>query len=102
MEILFDWCSQSQVQSVIGMIKSIINIIRWVVPIGLIVMTGLDIAKKVINPEDKDGGKKIMTRAIAAILVFFIPLFIRLVLRLIDIGAGNSTNAVNSYSECWR
>ena len=100
--LVFNWCSQAGVQNVMKIIKTIINIIRWVVPIGLIIMTTLDIMKKVINPDDKDGGKKIMTRAIAAIIVFFVPLFIRLVLRMVDIGMGRNTNSVNSVSECWR
>ncbi len=98
----FVWCNQPGVQSVMKMIKTLVNIIRWVVPIGLVVMTTLDVAKHVINPDEKDGGKKIMTRAIAAVLVFFVPLFIRLVLRLVDIGAGKDSDTENSYSECWR
>ena len=98
----FVWCNQPGVQSVMKMIKTLVNIIRWVVPIGLIIMTTLDIMKKVINPDDKDGGKKIMTRAIAAVIVFFVPLFIHLVLRMVDIGTGRNTNSVNSVSECWR
>ena len=100
--LVFNWCSQAGVQNVMKIIKTLINIIRWVVPIGLIIMTTLDIMKKVINPDDKDGGKKIMTRAIAAVIVFFVPLFIRLVLRMVDIGMGRNTNSVNSVSECWR
>ena len=99
--LVFNWCSQAGVQNVMKIIKTLINIIRWVVPIGLIIMTTLDIMKKVINPDDKDGGKKIMTRAIAAVIVFFVPLFIRLVLRMVDIGMGRNTNSVNSVSECW-
>ena len=100
--LVFNWCSQAGVQNVMKIIKTLINIIRWVVPIGLIIMTTLDIMKKVINPDDKDGGKKIMTRAIAAVIVFFVPLFIRLVLRMVDIGMGRNANSVNSVSECWR
>ena len=102
MNILFEWCSQGGVQRVMGMIKTIINIIRWVVPIGLVVMTSLDVVKKVINPDDKDGQKKIMHRVIAAVVVFFIPLFIRFTLGLIDIGLGNDATSSASYSECWR
>ena len=100
--LAFNWCSQDGVQSVMRMVKTLVNVIRWVVPIGLVVMTTLDIAKHIINPDDKEGGKKIMTRAIAAVIVFFVPLFIRLVLRLVDIGAGKNSNSLNSYSECWR
>lgn len=101
MNILFDWCAQSGVRAVFGMIKTIVNIIRIVVPIGLVVMTTLDVIKKVINPDDKDGQKKILQRLIAAIVVFFIPLIISFVLRLIDIGAGKNTASSTSASSCW-
>ena len=67
---------------IIDMIYKVLDIIRIVVPIGLIVMTTLDITKKVINPEDKEGQKKILIRAIAALIVFLLPTIIRIVLRL--------------------
>ena len=54
MFLLFNWEGSSGVQAVLGMINNILKIIRWVVPIGLIIMTSLDVAKKVINPEDKE------------------------------------------------
>ena len=89
MIIEFDWLSQEGIQSAINMIFKLIDIIRIVVPIGLIVMTSLDISKKVINPEDKDGQKKIMTRAIAALIVFLIPNFIDLFKGIANIGDSN-------------
>ena len=72
-------------------------------PIGLIIMTSLDIAKKVLNPDEKEGQKKIMHRVIAGLIVFFVPLFIRVVLRIVDIGVGNG-NGSGAYSGavgCW-
>lgn len=102
MNILFDWCAQPGVQSVFGLIKTLLNIMRWVVPIGLIIMTSLDIFKKVLNPDDKDGQKKILTRIIAAVIVFCVPILVRLVLNLIDIGLNNNTASSTSASACWR
>ena len=67
------WCSETGVQNTFHLIKSILEVLRIAVPIGLMVMTTLDIMKKVINPNEKDGQKKMMTRAIAALIVFFIP-----------------------------
>lgn len=96
MQILFDLKNSCGVRQVLWIIKELINIIRIVVPIGLVVLTGLDITKKVINPNDKEGGKKIMNRVIAAIVVFFVPLLIRIVLLVVDIGLGNSGGTSNS------
>ena len=103
--IEWDWCSQPGVQGVFNIIKAILNVVRLVVPIGLIAVTTLDIAKKVINPEDKEGQKKIMTRLIAAVIVFFIPLFIQFTFRVIDWGTGRDgsyENAKSGLSQCWK
>ena len=96
MYFLFDWCAQEGVQEIFSFIKSALTIIRIVVPLGLILLTTVDIFKNVINPESKDGQAKILRRVVAAVLVFFVPLFVRFVLKLVDIGGGNT-----NLSSCW-
>lgn len=103
--ISWDWCAQTEVQGVFHLVKEILNIVRIVVPIGLIVMTTLDVVNKVINPDDKDGQKKIMIRAIAALIVFLIPTFIRITFKVIDWGMGKDgsyNNAESGLSRCWK
>ena len=98
------WCNEEGVRNAFGLIRSALEIIRIVVPIALIAMTVLDITKKVINPDEKDGQKKIMTRAIAAIVVFLIPTILGIVFRLIDVGKGTSgtyNEAKGGLSACW-
>ena len=97
--IVFSWLERPEVQGVISMIFKILDILRIVVPIGLIVMTTLDVMKKVINPEDKDGQKKIMIRAIAALIVFLIPTFIRIVFKIMDVDIDNLSIEGNSKIE---
>ena len=99
--ISWKWCAQDGVQGVLHLIRSLIGIIRIVVPIGLIVMTTLDIAKKVINPEDKDGQKKIMHRVIAAVIVFLVPTFITLTFKIIDRISNVSGDAESILYNCW-
>ena len=104
--ILFDWnwCSQAGVQEVFNIIRGVLNVLRIVVPILLIVMTTMDVIKKVINPEDKEGQKKIMNRALAALIVFLIPSFIKITFRVIDWGLGYSgsyNEAESGLSACW-
>ena len=89
MLIDFDWFAQPEIQNIINVIYKLLGLIRIIVPIGLIVMTSLDITKKVINPEEKDGQKKIMIRLIAAIIVFFVPVMVRLIFKLADINIDN-------------
>ncbi len=102
--VSWSWCSgENSIQPVLHMIRILLDVIRIVVPIGLIVMTSFDIAKKVINPDDKDGQKKIMIRAIAALIVFLLPTIINLSLKVIDWGTGNDVTSDNgSLSACWR
>ena len=102
--LLFSWSWCESLQPVLHLIKEILNIVRIVVPIALIAMTTIDITKNVINPDDKDGQKKIMTRAIAALVVFLVPTIIRLSFVLIDWGRGTSgtyDDNESALSSCW-
>ena len=90
------------IKPIFDMAKTILNILRIVVPIILIAMTTLDITKKVINPEDKEGQKKIMTRAIAALIVFLVPTIVNLTFRVIDLGTGRDVKTDAGLSACWR
>ena len=101
MIIEFNCFSHEGVQDTLSIVYSIINIIRYVIPIILIVITTLDISKKIINPEDKEGQQKILIRTIAAIIIFFIPTFINLFLNFAGITIPNintnpTTNTKNN------
>ena len=96
MNILFDWINSPGVQKVIELMKLGMNVIRWVVPIGLIIMTSWDLFTKVLDPDNKDAQKKIMNRAIAAVIVFFVPTIVNLIMRLVDIGKGGSSIGSNN------
>ena len=98
MIIDFNWFETQEVQNVLNTVMTILGIIRIVVPIALIAMTTIDITKNVINPDDKDGQKKIMIRAIAALLVFLSPIIINLVLNFIGIDT-SKLGGINSNFE---
>ena len=91
--VLFDLIHSNGVQQVLNLVNKLILIIRWVVPIGLIIMTSIDIFNKIINPDDKDGQRRIMNRFIAAVIVFFLPTIINIIMKLVEIGTdGKVTN----------
>ena len=100
--LVFEWCAQSNVKTIFGLVGKALSIIHIIVPLGLIVMLGFDIARKVINPEEKEAQKKILHRIIAALVVFAAPLLVRFVLYLADIGLGNDSASQSSLSECLR
>ena len=64
MLVLFDLCGNENIIHIFAIIKEFLKIIRYVVPIGLVILTTVDIFKKTINPDDKDGQRKIITRII--------------------------------------
>ncbi|MBP5684204.1 MAG: hypothetical protein J6X02_02985 [Bacilli bacterium] len=98
----YEWCYPgSGIVKAMSFIKSILNIIRWVVPIGLILFTTYEVIKKVINPDEKDPMKHIVNRIIAAVVVFFVPVFVRFALKIIDIGAGNDNASKMGLGKCW-
>ena len=78
------WCDQEGVITVFKVIKTVINVIRIAVPIGIIIWTVIELLKNVINPDDKDSKKKIFNRIVAAIIVFLIPTIIDLSLKLLN------------------
>lgn len=81
--LFLEICEESNFLSVILYIKNIINIIKIVVPIILILMCTIDLAKKVFNDEEKST-KAIVSRFIAAVTIFFLPSILNLVLELAD------------------
>ena len=106
-DILFEWnwCADSGVKSVFNVIGTFIDVLRYSVPIILIVMTTLDVTKHVINPEEKDGQQKILYRLIAAVLVFFVPVFVKMAFKVIDWGLNEEdtyADVQSGFDECWR
>ena len=100
--MLFNWCNESGVISVFKLIKTLLNLVRFLVPIGLILWTMIELFKNVINPDDKDSRKKIVNRAIAAVVVFLIPSMVNLVMNIVDVAFGAGTGYDYNVSECWR
>ena len=93
-------CLNPTVLRIIYLLKIFLNIIRFVIPIGLIIKTGLDLYKNVIDPSaSKDNMKKIKNRVIAGVIVFLIPTVINLIMSLVEKTTGN--NSYNGISECW-
>ena len=86
MQILdFYICDTLGFLQVMNLFKILLNILRFVVPIIVIVMLVMDLVKNVINPNEKEGMKKIVMRVSAAVIVFLVPTIINLVIHLINI-----------------
>ncbi len=80
-------CDNSTVQEVMGLINLAIKIIRIAVPIILIVSLSLKIASCVSSGNDiKDMSNVIISRIVAAILVFFVPYFVNIIAHATMVG----------------
>ena len=85
------------IASVVGLAKMVIKVLQLVVPIGLIIMGTVDMAKAVIAGDEKkmkEAQKPFIKRIIAAVIVFLIPIIVNMVLSFVT--TGNS-----DWIDCW-
>ena len=87
-------CSDGGLVVLIDMTRSVLNIIQIVVPILLTVWAAWGFLQMTINPDTKNGLKKIFNKFVAAMIVFLIPAFVNFTLGLIP-----ETFSVNA---CWK
>ena len=86
-------CSSPALAGILSVIRNMLNIIGIAVPILLIVMSSINLAKMLKNPDDKKGISKIKNSFLAAIIVFFIPVFVNVLMQAM----GSNT----TISDCW-
>ncbi len=81
--------------NIVIIVKFILTIIQWVVPIVLIVLGTIDLVKAVIAGKEDDIKKNqttLIKRVIAAVIVFIIPMLVTIVMGWL----GNS-----DWKTCW-
>ena len=91
---IFSICENPNILRVILFIKLLLNVVKFMIPMGLIIMVSLDLVKGVISGEDfgkilKASGNKIL----AAMIIFLLPTIVNFVLVLVDENT--------SYESCW-
>ena len=77
-------CLQPLVLRIIYIFGRIINIIRFVIPIILIIKVGIDVYKHIINSEDDDIFNKVKNKIIASFVIFLTPTIISLISSFIE------------------
>lgn len=82
-------------------VRLALNLIRYIVPIILIAMLVKDLLMNVINPNEKDGMKKITNRLIAAVVVFLIPTVVNLIMNFINLIFENESTTNYTVSQCY-
>ena len=94
----------SELKTILAIVKAIINVIKWAIPILLIVMGTLDIAKIVIsgNQDEKEvkaATKKLTTRVIYAVIIFLIPTIVTGILSLVFGTGKTDTTIIDCYKD---
>ena len=82
-ELLANCCTDAALARVLNISKNILDLIQLLVPIILIVMVSINIAQLVINPDMKNGKKKLTNKVIAALVVFFVPSLMGVILNML-------------------
>lgn len=84
--------------------QGVFPILQIGVPIILIILGTLDLAKAVISSDDKqvkEAQSKLIKRCIYAIAVFFIVTIVNLVITMVANIAGDDADGISSWRECW-
>ena len=96
----------AELASIIGIVKWVINIICWAIPIILIVLCILDIAKIVTAGNIDDKLKKevtgrITTRIIFAVIIFLVPTIVGIIFQFIPVSGKDVTLDGVTWRDCW-
>lgn len=90
-------CDVPEVIKVLKIVRMVIVIIIIAVPIILIVSSMLDYTHAVNNPDELgDTHKRIIRKVVAALLVFLVPTFISIVVKLVDPTANTYVGCLNN------
>ncbi len=76
-------CNDSSMVLILGIFSRFMNILQIIVPILLIISASIEFFKLTMNPEKKGGVSRIKNMFVAAVIVFFIPLFVDVILGMV-------------------
>ena len=77
-------CNDYALANFLDTIRRIFELIQLIIPILLILMSVIQLTQLTMNPETKDGIKKIKNKVIAAFLVFIVPVLLNAAIGLVS------------------
>lgn len=95
-----DICKSSELVSLLDIFKSFLELAAILVPVILIIFVMIDVVKTITSGEvdSKKLSKSIITRLIAAVVVFLIPAIINFVFNTLPISSSDFINCYNCIS----
>ena len=94
-------------RKILVIIKELIKIIQWSVPLLLVVLGTIDMFKAVTHADDekatKEATRSFIRRLIYGVIIFLVPFFVRLVLNFVESNfiSNNEDVSATSWLECW-
>ena len=98
MLFLADNLCTDDMKTILAVVKSVLDIIKFAIPILLIVFGIVDLSKAVISQDDKaakEAQKRFISRLIYAVVIFLVPTIISLLFNLIKFDDGTT------WKSCW-
>ena len=95
------------IQPFLKIIKLIISLIQWTVPLVLIVLGTVDMFKAVASGDEKvvkDVQSTFIKRLIYGVIIFLVPFFVRLILNFVNnnlMNDGSDLASPTSWISCW-
>lgn len=93
------------IKPIISLIKNgVMPIFQIGIPILLIVFGSIDLGKAVMSSDDKEikgATGKLIKRAIAAVVIFFIPFLVNLVMNIAANSSEGEAGTAANFATCW-
>ena len=107
--ILASFCNDDSMK-IFKFIGTIITFIKIIVPIILVIMGSIDLAKAVMAQKDdeiKKGYQSLMKRVIVAVIIFFLPSLVSMIIGLVgeeenSVKDENGTAVKVDNTKCWK
>ena len=92
---------------IIFVIKKVLWVIQFVIPMLLIILGSIDLGKAVISSDDKEvkaAQSRLIKRFIFAVAIFFVVALVKLVMGIVADGTAKGTDTgadAKSWDDCW-
>lgn len=92
----------SDIQMILDIIITVLDVVRFFVPVILIIFCTIDIFKIIVSKKEdeiKKLRKDILVKIVYAVLIYLIPFFVPFILNLVDNLLPMDYD--NSWKQCW-
>ena len=92
----------TNINPIINIIKAVLNVVRWAVPIIIMVLGTFDLMKAVVaskEDEIKAAQKLLIKRVLYAVVIFLVPTIVWFVFNIVSTSGAEGTG---DFWNCWK